>query len=319
MIILEDKKLIDAKFTDEQEVEGLIMLNSEHFFGPSSIFVSKKKIKTKDGFGTIPDGFAVDLSTRIWYIVEAELSHHNVWTHIAPQVTKQLLAAGRPETRQLLTEILVEMVNEDSSTKEKFDDESIKEIDIRKVLGEIFEKAPIIGMPIDAVTNDLRDWAATLKNDVKLWIVRKYVQFGNPKIVAYDIPEEYRPVFDTTDRELPPKSGIKTYDVSITDLMEEGFLSAGTELNMSYKPRGGKQQIFTAKLEPDGSLKVLNQNFPSPSYAAIFCIQKAGSERTTVNGWTSWKTPDGKFLSELRVDYLEKKEKDAEQEAAADR
>lgn len=319
MIILEDRKLIEAKFADEQEVEDLIIANSEHFFGPSSIFVSKKKVKTKDGFGTIPDGFAVDLSTRIWYIVEAELSHHNVWTHIAPQVTKQLLAAGRPETRQLLTEILVEMVTEDSSTKEKFDDESIKEIDIRKALGEIFEKPPIIGMPIDAVTNDLRDWAATLKNDVKLWIVRKYVQFGNPGIVAYDIPEEYRPVFDTTDRESQPKSGIKTYDISITDLMEEGFLSAGTELTISYKPRGGKQQTFAAKLESDGSLTVLDQNFPSPSYAAIFCIQKAGSDRTTVNGWTSWKTREGKFLSQLRSDYLEKKEKDAEQTAAADR
>jgi hypothetical protein len=287
MIILEDKKLIESKFTNEQEVEDLIVANSEHFFGPSSIFVSKMKIETKDHFGTVPDGFAVDLSTRIWYIVEAELSHHNVWTHIAPQVTKQLLAAGRPETRQLLTEILVEMVTQDSRTKEKFDDESIKEIDIRKVLGEIFEKPPIIGMPIDAITNDLRDWAATLKNDVKLWIVRKYVQFGNPRIVAYDIPEEYRPVFDTTDRGSQPKSGIKTYDVSITDLMEEGFLSAGTELTMSYKPRGGKQQTFTAKLDSNGSLNVLNQNFSSPSYAAIFCIQKAGSDRTTVNGWTN--------------------------------
>jgi hypothetical protein len=319
MLIFEDKKLIEAKFTNEQEVEDLIVADSEHFFGPSSIFVSKKKIKTKDGFGILPDGFAVDLSSRIWYIVEAELSHHNVWTHIAPQVTKQLLAAGRPETRQLLTEILVEMVAEDSKTKERFDDESIKEIDIRKVLGEIFEKAPIIGMPIDAVTNDLRDWAATLKNDVKLWIVRKYVQFGNPKIIAYDIPEEYRPVFDTTDRESQPKSGIKTYDVSITDLMVEGFLSAGTELALSYRPRGGKQQIFTARLESDGSLNVLNQNFPSPSYAAIFCMQKAGSDRTTVNGWTIWKTSDGKFLSQLRADYLEKKEKEAEQAAEADR
>jgi hypothetical protein len=287
MIILEDKKLIESKFTNEQEVEDLIVANSEHFFGPSSIFVSKMKIETKDHFGTVPDGFAVDLSTRIWYIVEAELSHHNVWTHIAPQVTKQLLAAGRPETRQLLTEILVEMVTQDSRTKEKFDDESIKEIDIRKVLGEIFEKPPIIGMPIDAITNDLRDWAATLKNDVKLWIVRKFVQFGNPRIIAYDIPEEYRPVFDTTDRGSQPKSGIKTYDVSITDLMEEGFLSAGTELTMSYKPRGGKQQTFTAKLDSNGSLNVLNQNFSSPSYAAIFCIQKAGSDRTTVNGWTN--------------------------------
>jgi hypothetical protein len=318
MIILEDKKLIEVRFVDEQEVEDLVVANSEHFFGPSSIIIPKKKIKTKDGFGTIPDGFAIDLSTRVWYIVEAELSHHNVWTHIAPQVTKQLLAAVRPETRQMLTEILVLMITDGSSTKEKFDDEGIKEIDIRKVLGEIFEKAPIIGMPIDAVTNDLREWAATLKNDVKLWIVRKYVEFGNPKNIAYQIPEEYRPVFDTTDRESLPQSGIKTYDVSIADLIDDGFLSGGSELTMSYKPRGGRQQIYSAKLEPDGSLNVLNENFPSPSYAAIYCIQKAGSERTTVNGWTSWKTQDGKLLAQVRSEYLEKKEKDAEQASKAD-
>jgi hypothetical protein len=313
MIILDDKKLIETKFINEQEVEDLVIANSEHFFGPSSILVPKKKIKTKDGFGTIPDGFAIDLAARVWYIVEAELSHHNVWTHIAPQVTKQLLAAGRAETRQLLAEILVQMVTEDSNTKEKFDDEGIKEINIRKVLGEILEKAPIIGIPIDAVTNDLRDWAATLKNDVKLWIVRKYIQFGNPQNIAYEIPEEYRPVFDTTDRESQPQSGLKTYDVAVSDLIEEGFLTAGSEIAMSYKPRGGQQQTFTAKIEADGSLSVMDKNFPSPSYAAIYCIQKAGSERTTVNGWTIWKTQDGKLLSEARSEYLEKKEKAAEQ------
>ncbi len=313
MIILDDKKLIETKFINEQEVEDLVIANSEHFFGPSSLLVPKKKIKTKDGFGTIPDGFAIDLSGRVWYIVEAELSYHNVWTHIAPQVTKQLLAAGRAETRQLLTEILVQMVTDDPSTKEKFDDEEIKEIDIRKVLGEILEKAPIIGIPIDAVTNDLRDWAETLKNDVKLWIVRKYVEFGNPKNIAYEIPEEYRPVFDTTDRETQTQSGITTYDVSIADLIVEGFLSTGVELTMSYRPRGGQQQTFTAKLEEDGSLSVLDEKFPSPSYAAIYCIQKAGSERTTVNGWTSWKTRDGRLLAQLRSEYLLKKEKDAEQ------
>ena len=80
----------------------------------------------------------------------------------------------------------------------------------------------------------------SIKNDIKLWIVRKYIQFGNPKKIAYEIPEEYRPVFDTTDRESQPQSGIKIYDVSISDLIEDGFLPAGSELTMSYKPRGGK-------------------------------------------------------------------------------
>jgi len=313
MIIFGDKKLIQAKFDNEQELEDVVLANSEYFFGPSSILIPKKLIKTKDGFGTIPDGFAVDLSSRNWYIVEAELIHHNVWGHIAPQVAKQLIATIRPETRQLLTEMLVQMVMEDGEVKEKFNDEKIKEIDIRKVLFEIFEKPPILGMPIDEVTSDLREWAETLKNDVKLWIVRKYIEFGKPEIVAYDIPEEYRPVLDTTDRNSKPKSGITTYDVSLGDLLESGLIQENEQVTMGYKPRGGNRKTYKGQINIDGSLTVLEKKFSSPSYAAIFCIQDAGSDRTTVNGWTSWRAQSGKFLSDLRAEYLEDKEKEAEQ------
>jgi len=318
MIILDDRKLIETKFVDEQEIEDLVIANSEHFFGPSSVFIPKAKIKTKDGFGTIPDGFAVDLASRIWYVVEAELGHHSVWTHIAPQVTKQLLAVSRTETRQLLTEIMVQMVTNDTSVREKFEDEGIKEIDIRKVLGDIFEKAPIIGMPIDKVSNDLREWAETLRNDVRLWIVKKYSQFGAPDIIAYEIPEEYRPILDTTDRNEQPKSGIRAYDVSLADLINAGLLPDGAELNLSYKPRGGKQKNYKGILSSDGSITVLGQNYSSLSYAALACIQDAGSDRTTVNGWTSWRTQDGKFLSQVRSEYMNKKEKEAEQSDAGD-
>jgi len=312
MIILGDIKFIESKFANEQEIEDLVIKNSEHFFGPSSILIPKTKIKTKDGFGTIPDGFAIDIASRIWYIVEAELIHHSVWTHIAPQVTKQLLAASRPETGQLLTELIVQMFAEDSNIKDKFREEGIKEIDIRKVLGEIFKRSPIIGMPIDYVSNDLKEWAETLKNDVRLWIVKKYTQFGNPDKIAYEIPEEYRPVLDTTDRNEITTSGIHIYDVSLTDLLDSGFLSEGNELSLIYKPRGGKRKTYRGTITSDGSIEVLNQTYSSPSYAALACIQDAGSDRKTVNGWTSWKSEDGKLLSDIRENYLKNKENEAE-------
>jgi hypothetical protein len=222
------------------------------------------------------------------------------------------LAAGRAETRQLLTEILVQMVTKDPQVEEKFDEEGIKQIDIRKVLGEIFEKPPIIGMPIDKVTNDLREWAATLKNDVRLWIVRKYSQFGDQSVIAYDIPEEYRPVLDTSDNSQDSKSGIQTFDVSLSDLVASGFFYEGQSIVHSYKPRGGKNRTFNGTLMKDGSISVLDQTFTSPSYAALACIQDAGSERKTVNGWTSWRTKDGKSLAQVRSEYLAKKEEEAQ-------
>jgi hypothetical protein len=145
-----------------------------YFFGASSIFLAKKLIKTREGFGAIPDGFAIDLASRTWYVVEAEVVHHSVWSHIAPQVAKQMIAVATPESRQILEEIMIQMFTESEDVKEKFKEEKIREIDIRKVLGEILSKPPVIGMPIDRISQDLKEWAGTLRNDVRLWVVKKY-------------------------------------------------------------------------------------------------------------------------------------------------
>lgn len=318
MIIQGNKKFIDAEFENEQEIEDVVIENAEYFFGSSSIFLPKKLIKTRDGFGTIPDGFAIDLASRTWYVVEVELVHHSVWNHIAPQIAKQMIAAATPECRQILEEIVIQMFTESEDVKEKFKEEKIEEIDIRKVLGEILVKPPVIGMPIDRISQDLKEWAGTLRNDVKLWLVRKYIEFGAPENVAYEIPEEYRPVLDTTEEKGKTKSGIVYYDVSLADLLEVGLLSVGDELVMNYKPRGGSQKNYKAVITEDGSMIVLDKKFRSPSYAAILGIQDAGSDRKTVNGWTSWKNRNGKLLINLRSEYLNQKENEAEQAASTD-
>ena len=318
IIIQGNKKFIEAEFDNEQEIEDVVIENAEYFFGSSSIFLPKKLIKTRDGFGTIPDGFAIDLTSRTWYVVEVELIHHSVWSHIAPQVAKQMIAVATPESRQILEEIVIQMFTESEDVKEKFKEEKIKEIDIRKVLGEILSKSPVIGMPINRISQDLKDWAGTLRNDVRLWLVRKYIEFGAPENVAYEIPEEYRPVLDTIEEKGKTKSGIVYYDISLADLLEANFLSVGDELVMNYKPRGGNQKKYKAVITEDGSMIVLDKKFKSPSYAALLGIQDAGSDRKTVNGWTSWKKQNGKVLSDLRSDYIKRKENEAEQESSLD-
>ena len=318
MIILGEKKFIEAEFENEQEIEDVVIENAEYFFGSSSIFLSKKLLKTLDGFGTIPDGFSIDLASRSWYVVEVELVHHSVWSHIAPQIAKQMIAVATPESRQILEEIVIQMFNESEDVKEKFKEGKIKEIDIRKVLGEILSKPPVIGMPINRISQDLKEWAGTLRNDVKLWLVRKHIEFGSPENVAYEIPEEYRPVLDTTEEKEKPKSGIAYYDVSLADLLEAGLLRVGDELVMTYKPRGGNQKKYKAVITEDGSMNVLGKKFKSPSYAALLGIKDAGSHRKTVNGWTSWKNKNEKLLADLRSAYLNQKEHEAEQAASAD-
>ena len=152
MIISNDKKYYKAPFTNEDEIESVVIANFEYLFGPSSIYLSKMKIQTADGVGTIPDGFAIDIENKKWYIVEAELGCHSVWTHIAPQITKQILASIQPKAKEKILEIAVKNYNEDQEVRDKFAENGIREIDVRKILSDILKQEPIIGIPID-VTN----------------------------------------------------------------------------------------------------------------------------------------------------------------------
>lgn len=313
MLIFKETKFIKSPFKSEAELENVIVQNYEYLFGPSSLYLPKAKIKTADGGGTIPDGFAIDIAQKKWYLVEAELMHHSVWNHIAPQVTKQILASQQTSTRRIIMDLTVEQYRTDQSTKEKFDELNIVEINVRQIIGDILETDPIIGVPIDGITNDLKDWARTLKYNVKLWLVNKFVEFNNAENIVFEFPEEFKPVLDTEEESKEQNnsnnnqnrnSEISRYDVEISDLISTNLLTVGQKLFMPYKPKNGQQKIYEATILDDGSFSVLNQIYGSPSYAALAGINDAGSNRPTVNGWTSWKTSEGKQLSQLREEFL---------------
>jgi hypothetical protein len=311
MLILGDRIFIQESFDNENEIEKVVSNNAEYIFGPSSIYFPKTLIKTFDGAGTIPDGFAIDLASKQWFIVEAELSKHSVWSHIAPQVSKQITASRSAKSRKLLAQSIINTVKDDKGLLEKFANEGVSPIHIHAVITEILEKAPIIGMPIDAISEDLKDWATTLKAEVRLWIISKYVEFGKPGTVMYEFPEEYRPTFETKlDEENVIENGKETvtqYDVRIADLITAQLIAVGEKLHMTYKPQNGQKRDYDAVVLGDGSFCVLDKTFSSPSYAALYCIQDAGKKRKTVNGWTTWRNDKGKLISELRDQYLQSK------------
>ncbi|MDW7776594.1 MAG: hypothetical protein SCH39_09730 [Methanosarcinales archaeon] len=305
MLISNEKKYIKTPFLNEEELEQVVIDNYEYIFGPNSIYLPKILLRTSDGYGTIPDGFAIDLASHRWYLVEAELAKHNVWNHIAPQVSKQIIAAQQKSSKRNLVDLSITQVQENEITKEKFSEFNIKEIDISRVLGDILDKEPIVGIPIDKISDDLKDWARTLKYDVKLWLINKFVEFKEKDII-YEFPEEFKPELDTEEENKPEinKTKVNRYDVSVLDLIEKEILQVGQKLFMEYKPRRGDKKRYEAYLNNDGAINVLGQNFSSPSYAALAGIQDAGSDRQTVNGWTSWKNEQGRTLADLREKYI---------------
>jgi len=131
-----------------------------------------------------------------------------------------------------------------------------------------------------------------------------FSEFGEPENVIYELPEEYRPVADTKEDIEATKSGIARYDVTVKNIIDAGLLDLGERLLMLYKPIHGERKTYEGIVQEDGSIELLGKTFSSPSYAAIYGIQDAGSDRTTVNGWTSWKNAKNASLADLRDEYL---------------
>jgi hypothetical protein len=197
MLISGKNKFVKSQFTSEDELKKMVVENADYFFGQSSFFLAKELILDKDGFEKITDGLAVDIANRKWFLVNVALAKHNVWSHIVPQAVKQLVSAEQSTTKQLIIELIMQLLREDNNIMKKFNDagygkdnEGVFENEARGVLEEIFDKSPVIEIPIDSISNDLWSWTETLKTDVKLSIVKKYVESGNPKKIIYEIPEE---------------------------------------------------------------------------------------------------------------------------------
>ena len=85
-------------------------------------------------------------------------------------------------------------------------------------------------------------------------------------------------------------------------VVRAGLLSEGQTLYLEYGPRGQERQRFAGTVRDDG-IELEGQVY-SPSYAAVVCMQKAGSARQTANGWLMWKTEDGRLINDKYNKYM---------------
>jgi hypothetical protein len=310
MLILRDRRFISAPFDSKQEVESAVAANAEFLFGPGSIYLPKSLLRSTEGLSALPDGYVVDLTAQRWFLIEAELGTDNVWTHIAPKIAKQIIAANQPATRRLLLESVIDLYRNDEAICARFEESKIVGIDVRRALSEIFDRRPLIGITIDTIGHGLREWAYTVNTDVRLWLVRKLVDFQDPKIVAYELPDEYAPTYDSAFMS-PPLNGSNgslqrriIQDISMADLIGANLLKPGDTLNMTIQSGEEEKKTFEGTLSADGSLSILGRKISSISDAAVFCMNQAGGSQRTANGWIFWRTAEGYSLNDLRHQFL---------------
>jgi len=156
----------------EDELEQMVKEHAQDIFGENSIYLDKKqKLKSLAGVGSIPDGLVIIFgNVPEWHIVEVELSSHDPYGHIVPQVDRFLNGVDNRDTRNKIIEALYDAIYSDEFLKLKTRQAIGLDKDVHKFLADLITSPPTITIVIEEYTSKLRE-------ALKKYTPKKIVEF----------------------------------------------------------------------------------------------------------------------------------------------
>lgn len=125
IIITKDGKYHLYNYKNEDELEKMIIEHYKKIFGENTHYFNiKKRIHSKAGFGTEPDGYVIDFDKKKLYIIEIELIKHDLKKHVMPQITNFIMALRNEKT----CDELVEKFYEELSPLRKIEKKELRSI-----------------------------------------------------------------------------------------------------------------------------------------------------------------------------------------------
>lgn len=157
VVILNDEVFRPYSYKREEELEKLAVENTYKLFGKNThLFNVKRKIVSKSGIGSTPDGYLVDLANDKFFIIEVELSSHDIVNHVMNQLSRFKLAMDNSETRYALARFLASTVNSG---------EKAGKVSDVNYLARIIEQGVGIFIVIDSISEQLTEVVEHLADD----------------------------------------------------------------------------------------------------------------------------------------------------------
>ncbi len=286
----------------EEELEQMVIEHAQDIFGENSIYFDKKqKLKSLAGVGSIPDGLVIMFgSVPQWHIVEVELSSHDPYAHIVPQVDRFINGIDNQNTRNKLVDTLYNLINSDELLRRETRQAIGLDKDIHKFLSDLIATPPTITIIIEKDTDQLEE-ALRKYAQKKVVEFQTFVRAGAGLAVHAHL---FEPVFSAPIRtpiEVEPE-GEEKVAVTIKDLLAADILKVGWLIYGEHKGKG-----YEARILEDGKLKLIHNG---TEYNSLSMAAAKGIVGHEVNGWKWWHTvtESGKEcrLDELRKEYLDK-------------
>jgi hypothetical protein len=226
----QNKKLSEQPFSNEKEIEKVVVDNFELFFGQSSLFIeAKKKIDTKFLGSSIPDGFLFDLSdidNPEFYLVEIEWYKHDFYNHIFPQITKFFSFFKNPQSISELIEKIFTVINTNNQFKKKLKT-LIGDQEIFKFIKDTIENSQNILLVLDGGKNELPEIMETYTDTwgaiVKVLILK---QFSYKDETVYSLIPDFNDIQYTDAETLGSKQSSKVFYLTEKEKVEQTSESA---------------------------------------------------------------------------------------------
>ena len=281
--------------SSEEKLEEIVKEHASEIFGQDSVYINlKHKLKSEAGIGSIPDGFVLILASKpYWYIVEIELSSHDVYSHIVPQINKFIIGHKNPISQKSLIDIIYDEITKNPMLLGKVKNTITSEI--YRSLTSIVSQTPKLAVVIEEVTDELNEAVSGLKIDPDIVKFQTFRNTVDESIHAHI----FAPVVNTIPTPTPKPRSPFPGNTTIKDLVKSGYLKDGQTIYRTYLDINYKGKILT-----DGAIEINGVKYPSLNMASQAIIKRPTG---TENAWISWKTirEDGSecLLNVLRKEY----------------
>jgi hypothetical protein len=228
----------------EEEFERVVKEHAQDIFGKEAEFFSKQRLESELGKGSVPDGFVVIFgpSSR-WYIIETELSSHDVHRHIVEQHSRFIMGISNSETKNKIAKAIYNEINDDYSRKQKLK-KAIEPDEIYRFLHEVISKPPVLTIivekPIKGLHETLKALSRDTISDINIVEFQTFVREG----IGLDAHVHlFEPLYRVTTSKATIVSEGSKSSLAITENMLEVIVRTPTCINshLFYIPKPSRR------------------------------------------------------------------------------
>ena len=300
MLIIDGAKY--EAWIPEKEVEEFQPIVKEHvqdIFGNESKYIEARRLKSKAGIGSVPDGFVIIFGdSPQWHIVEVELSSHQLYDHIVNQVGRFINGIKNPVTQKNIIDTIYQEITGSKISKVEVE-EAIGSGEIHKFLTDLISLPPILTIIIEKKTQELEEAINLLKySPIKIVEFQTFRRVGAERVHTHLFEPIYiGPPKGKSPIQKPPlvstRKRVTAKDLIDASILKVGQIVYGWHHNTKYE----------GKVLNDGSIELLHTGEKYPSLnAAVYHVK--GSEEDAWRWWLTTRENGSEcVLDELRKEY----------------